>query len=288
MNRSIVAILALLFTLLTLSACLGTEEDGETVPTFESAEQSAGDTSGLTEDDQMKESDISAAASGSADVEKKALLEKKSYSYSDGYSVNYWLYTPENPKENMPLIVYLHGGTSKGDNLDLLTEREGFPQYIQQGKLKVSAYIIMPQAPEEVRAWDEMESEVMDVVSYVMDTYQIDKANVSLTGHSMGGIGTWLIGYGNMDIFARIAPISGTVSRRLRDRAYEVSIPVWSFVGTDFSDSNAYSSNTEFFPQLEHHNPNARLTVLQGYQHRDTVKAYLEFDVIGWLIGQSN
>ena len=30
-------------------------------------------------------------------------------------------------------------------------------------------------------------------------------------------------------------------------------MPVWSFVGTEQSDSNAYNSNVEFFPQLEQH-----------------------------------
>ena len=101
----------------------------------------------------------------------------------------------------------------------------------------------------------------------------------------MGGIGTWLIGHNNPNIFARIAPLSGTVSRRLKDRAKEIKMPVWSFVGTEESDSNAYNSNVEFFPQLELQNANAKLTVLQGYGHKEVVRAYLEYGIIDWLIG---
>ncbi len=204
---------------------------------------------------------------------------------AQGYTVNYWLYTPENPQDNMPLIVYLHGGTSKGDDLDLLIQKEGFPQYIYQGKLNVPAYIVMPQAPQELGLWDEMNSEVISLVSSVAEQYKIDKENISLTGHSMGGIGTWLVGYDNMDVFARIAPLSGSVSRQLRDSADEITIPVWSFVGTDQSDSKAYNSNTEFFPELEKYNQSVRLTILQGYKHREVVRAYLEYDIIDWLIG---
>jgi len=204
---------------------------------------------------------------------------------SNGQNMSYWLYTPDNPSSKMPLIVYLHGGSSKGTNLDLLMQHEGFPQYVQQKKLSVPAYIVMPQAAEDIRAWDEMNDEIVDLVLHIIEKYDIDKKNVSLTGHSMGGIGTWLIGHSNPEIFSRIAPLSGTVSRRLKDRANEIKMPVWSFVGTEQSDSNAYNSNVEFFPQLEQHNANTQLSILQGYGHKEVVRAYLEYDIIGWLIG---
>lgn len=48
-------------------------------------------------------------------------------------SFRYWLYTPSNPTEQMPLIVYLHGGSGKGDNLSLITSEDGFPKYLQSG-----------------------------------------------------------------------------------------------------------------------------------------------------------
>lgn len=34
--------------------------------------------------------------------------------------------TPDNPSVNMPLIVYLHGGSGKGDEPDQLLEIDGF------------------------------------------------------------------------------------------------------------------------------------------------------------------
>ena len=218
-------------------------------------------------------------------TEGTSSLVQATYKCSNGESIKYWLYTPENSNTKKPLIVYLHGGTSKGDNLDLLMQHEGFPQYVQQKKLSVPAYIVMPQATEDIRAWDEMNDEVIDLVLHIIEEYDIDKENISLTGHSMGGIGTWLIGHNNPDIFSRIAPLSGTISRRLKDRANEIKMPVWSFVGTEQSDSNAYSSNVDFFSQLEQYNSNAQLTILQGYGHKDVVQAYLKYDIIDWLIG---
>jgi len=48
--------------------------------------------------------------------------------------LGYWLYTPENAgDEELPLIVYLHGGNGKGDDLSLITAADGFPKYLQNG-----------------------------------------------------------------------------------------------------------------------------------------------------------
>lgn len=101
-------------------------------------------------------------------------LTKATYKYYNNKDINYWLYTPDNPSAKMPLIVYLHGGTSKGNNLDLLMQHEGFPQYIKQKKLNVPAYIVMPQADEHIRAWDEMNDEIIDLVLHIIEKYDIN------------------------------------------------------------------------------------------------------------------
>ena len=35
----------------------------------------------------------------------------------------------------MPLILYLHGGSGKGDDLELVTQADSLPQYLQNGQL---------------------------------------------------------------------------------------------------------------------------------------------------------
>lgn len=53
----------------------------------------------------------------------------------------------------MPLIVYLHGGSGKGDNLSLITSEDGFPKYLQSGELgDVRAYVLIPQLPSTQKA----------------------------------------------------------------------------------------------------------------------------------------
>ena len=40
----------------------------------------------------------------------------------------YYLYIPPEPRTGMPLIVYLHGGSGKGNDLNLITAADGFPK----------------------------------------------------------------------------------------------------------------------------------------------------------------
>ena len=60
----------------------------------------------------------------------------------------------------MPLIIYLDGGTSKGDDLSKLTEIDGFPQYLKSGVLgDVRAYVIMPQLKSDKKGWTDISAE---------------------------------------------------------------------------------------------------------------------------------
>ena len=80
-------------------------------------------------------------------------------------SLHYWLYTPANPTEQMPLIVYLHGGSGKGDDLNILTSVEGFPKYLQDGELgDVRAYVVIPQCPSSNKGWKESGEEVYSLI----------------------------------------------------------------------------------------------------------------------------
>ena len=50
----------------------------------------------------------------------------------------------------------------------------------------------------------------MQVLQRVRQQYKIDENRIYLMGHSMGGIGTWKIAPKYPDVWAAIAPISGS------------------------------------------------------------------------------
>lgn len=50
----------------------------------------------------------------------------------------------------------------------------------------------------------------MQVLQFVKQQYRIDESRIYLMGHSMGAIGTWKIAPKYPDVWAAIAPISGS------------------------------------------------------------------------------
>jgi predicted peptidase len=64
--------------------------------------------------------------------------------------------------------------------------------------------------PNTKRTQDFSEQDVMQVLARVRQLYKIDDSRIYLMGHSMGAIGTWKIAPKYPDIWAAIAPFSGS------------------------------------------------------------------------------
>jgi len=129
----------------------------------------------------------------------------------------YRIYVPSgyDRSKAFPLIIALHG--MGGDESSI------FDQY-GSGAFKVEAekhgYIVAcPKGREPASMYTgTAEQDVLDVISEVERAYKVDLDRVYLTGHSMGGFGTWSIAIDHPDLFAAIAPISGGGDPKKADR----------------------------------------------------------------------
>ena len=83
---------------------------------------------------------------------QQASFTQQHFTLRNGRVIGYWLYTPAGAVENMPLILYLHGGSGKGDDLELVTQADSLPQYLQNGQLAPEAYVLILQLPAGVDA----------------------------------------------------------------------------------------------------------------------------------------
>ena len=211
------------------------------------------------------------------------------YSASDG-SLGYWLYTPvEAGNGPLPLIVYLHGGSGKGSDLSLITRADGFPQYVQTGRLgDIRAYVLCPQCPKEQSGWGDIGSQVFALIDMVCARYPIDAERVILTGHSMGGTGTWALAAMAPERFSCIAPMSGSIRITSRNQKALSELAVWAFAAEN-DKVVAPGSSTDFLAQLKTVNPRARLTVFEDAGHRDVpALAWLDgkLGLMDWLLSQ--
>ena len=204
-----------------------------------------------------------------------------------GQGLGYWLYTPDNPSVNMPLIVYLHGGSGKGDDPDQLLDIDGFPKWLYDGSMgEPSAYILIPQLSSSQKGWSDAGSSVIALIDEIAADYEIDTNNISLTGHSMGGTGTFALAKAYPDTFARIAPCSGSIRITNDDLAAFQNIDAWAFVGS--ADTIVDPKSSIYFVDKLSQIGNAKLTQFEGATHFDVpALVYLnsEINIVNWLIG---
>lgn len=92
---------------------------------------------------------------------QQASFTQQHFTLRNGRVIGYWLYTPAGAVENMPLILYLHGGSGKGDDLELVTQADSLPQYLQNGQLAPEAYVLIPQLPTACRGWEDVQEALM-------------------------------------------------------------------------------------------------------------------------------
>ena len=216
-----------------------------------------------------------------------ATFTANSISTTNLETFRYWLYTPQNPTENMPLLIYLHGGSGKGDDLNLITNVDGFPKYLKDGELGSPAgYVVIPQLPASKKGWTDVGADLLELIVSVRNTYAISADKVSLTGHSMGGTGTWGIAAAYPKTFVRIAPCSGSIANSQLNVNKLKNVSVRAFVGSADTIVSPDAS-VSFVAALQEAGGDAALTVFEGADHFAVpALTYLDedIDILDWLL----
>lgn len=127
--------------------------------------------------------------------------------------IHYWVYTPEDMKPELPLVVYLH---STGGMTNSALKDGGLPTMIVNGDVPAPECIILvPQHPgTEDDFWDSVLDSVITCVDKVIEEYDVDRSRIALTGFSLGGIGMWDLVAAKPGIYSRLLCVEGKVNRK--------------------------------------------------------------------------
>lgn len=187
----------------------------------------------------------------------KGSKEKKKYEYL--------LYLPKDYKttnKKYPLVIYLHGSSQKGKDLNKL-KAYGLPQLIDQGA-DFDFIIASPQCPSEASLWSS-ENWFDALFEELTSTYKIDTDKVYLTGISMGGGGTFEVAKENPDKFAALVALCAWQSPA-SDICKLKNIPIWAFHGTE-DQVVPISQTTEKVRKLNDCQGNIKYTQLDNEGH---------------------
>ena len=226
------------------------------------------------------------AASPSATPSASPEAEEASLETGEAGGLDYWLYAPPGARDGLPLIVYLHGGSGRGDDLELVMEAESLPKFLRDGDLAPNAYVVMPQLPSGETGWNGVTEGLAELIDAVVEDCGADADRVSLTGHSMGGTGAFAVAAVLPGRFSCAAPLSGSVRDTREMRAALADLPVWAIAGAQ-DDVVDPAAARDVLAALRAVNPDARYTEVEDAGHFDLpARAYLdeEIGLVCWLL----
>lgn len=207
-------------------------------------------------------------------------------SEATGDYLEYYLHIPEGVTEGMPLVIFLHGD-NEVDHMEGLSS----PDYIANARGiygDALPFIALTPCTRQI-SWvlDPIRETLMELIEYTVETCQIDREKIILTGHSRGAIGTWnLISlYGSY--FSAAVPISCDCGDRVIDYKKAAEVPVWAFVGGQGDlDTKYYPAINYMCAQINHQGGSAELTVLWEDYHGDTCEHAFTDQLFTWILAQ--
>jgi acetyl esterase/lipase len=182
------------------------------------------------------------------------------------------------PAKRWPLILFLHAGDQRGNNLQPV-RTTGLPGAVAEGR-QVPAIVISPQCP-----WGEDWNRLVlgQLLDEVSAKYRVDPDRIYVTGTSLGGDATWDLGMSYPERFAAIIPIAGEGD--FADAARIKDIPTWAFQG-EKDEIIPTSETINMVNAVRQAGGHPHLTLLSGRGHDVWGQVYATDALYTWLFAQ--
>jgi predicted peptidase len=194
--------------------------------------------------------------------------------------LEYLLFLPltsnEDPHRRWPLILYLHGGSLRGDDVNKLRTL-GLPHRLEQDR-QFPFVVVSPLCPQG-EIWTDADA-LAQLVDQVVRTNRIDEKRIYVTGHSMGGRGALYLAYRLPTRFAAIvamSPLSPITAwaKELRNT------PVWIIHGAK-DGAAPIKDSEELVSAIEQSGGHPKFTPLAD-RHHFILDLYDKNDVFDWM-----
>lgn len=213
------------------------------------------------------------------------IAQSKMVAYRDtvknGY--NFWVYTPESydsTKADLPLVVFLHGNSLCGSDLNRV-RRYGTLDAISMGR-KINAVVLAPQNPGG--PWNP--DRVMNVIDWVQENYSTDINRMYVIGMSLGGYGTFSVAAKYPERIAAAMALCG--GSNLKDHCGLTKLPLWIIHGTA-DQAVGVSESQKIVNAMIECGDTSRLLFdrMPGINHSDLAKMFYINLTYDWLFKHS-
>lgn len=202
---------------------------------------------------------------------------------TDNLNERFWLYLPEryeSSQDKLPLIIYLHGSSRRGTDVNQV-KANGLPPLLDE-KTDFDFIVASPQSLAKY-GWQECwrPDDLVLLLDHLLENYRIDPDRVYLTGLSMGGYGTWATIAKYSKRFAAAIPICGGGNPAVAGGIGQ--LPVWAFhgeedyvVGIERSEEMVDATNAA--------GGSAKLTRYPDTGHDSFTRTYANPEIYRWLL----
>lgn len=221
----------------------------------------------------------------SGDIAAQNIIFSKETFSLGGTTIPYRKALTPGPGDKAALVVYLHGGSSKGnDNVTQMNEPgiNSISSWLANNNRK--AIMIVPQCPKD-RSWlGTMLATVKQLMQTFIDRGVADEAQVYIFGGLMGGTGTWNMLANYPEFFAAAMPVAGNPTGLDAEKVAQT--PLYTVMGT--ADVIMKIPNVKtFLAEMDEWNAEYQFDIEDGWTHEDTCKKSYTDTRLEWVFGHT-
>jgi len=195
-----------------------------------------------------------------------------------GAGTRYLLHLPDAPESETawPLILFLHGGGERGEDLGLV-RREGLPRILEN----VPDFPFVVVSPQETRARPWTMDQLVALLDAVAVKHRVDPARVYATGLSSGAVTALELAAAHPE---RIAAVAAASPNRLPPNVCRLKdVPVWLFHNS--GDPRIPAGRIRRFERtLRGCGGDVRLTLYDRARHDAWTETYDRRDLYEWFL----
>ncbi|HEX8280905.1 MAG TPA: alpha/beta fold hydrolase [Chthoniobacterales bacterium] len=196
----------------------------------------------------------------------------------------YLLFLPasysSDPNRDWPLVLYLHGGSLRGDDVERL-RRMGLPHRLETDR-DFPFIAVAPLCPEG-EIWTDTEA-LIRLLDQVASEHRVDAKRIYVIGHSMGGRGALYTAFKHPERFAGVVALS-PVSPITAWAKHLRHVPLWLIHGANDTAAPIADSD-ELITAMEKAGGQPRYTRLADRDHF-ILDVFDKNAVFDWLLEHS-
>jgi predicted peptidase len=180
-------------------------------------------------------------------------------------------------KSKPPVLIFLHGRSLSGTNLDLV-KKYGVIHEIEKGR-KVPAIVVAPQVLAG-KSWEP--EKIMSVLKFVQRTFDTDTNRVYVAGMSLGGYGTLRFAGAYPGVVTAAVALCG--GGNTNDGCDLATVPLWIQHGNR-DEAVPISESEKIVKAIKNCNggENLKYTVHKGANHGALERVFRTDEMYDWL-----